>query len=234
MIAFGEVTIGTGGVARCVRCGPAVPVARGLESVRADVEALATDWSTGPGPNVVFTGFEPFAHPHLPALVEAAVSAGCQRVRLRTDAGALATPGNAEGALAAGVRQLEVVVLGDRATHDGATARQGLFDAALAGIAAFLEAAERVGEPVAVTGLVPVCPHTLAAAPAAAAVLAAAGAVAVVFDVSACSTNTLAPVHAGLETATVRGMSASVVGAPQGAVQDVVAAMPWTVLGSSR
>jgi len=164
VLEFAEVTIGQGGALRCARChsgrheSPSfVPSAEVAERI----VAIAGEWTGGPGPNIAFTGAEPFAHPELPSIVSAAVSAGAERIRLRTDAGALASGRNAAGVLAAGVRHVEAILLGgDAATHDGLTGRPGLFDAAVAGLAAFRSAACAADGPVAITGLVPVCRHS--------------------------------------------------------------------------
>ena len=128
---------------------------------------------------MLLTGPEPFAHPELPLIVSAAANAGVERIGLRTDAGALSIPGNAEGVLGAGVRHLQVVLLGGAATHDDLTGRTGLFDAAMRGVGAFRSAAQAAGACVAVTALIPACAHNVADLPAAVAALAAAGAVTV-------------------------------------------------------
>ncbi len=161
MLEFAEVTIGQGSPSPCIRCHPRdanapafLPAATVLEAVAA----VANEWRSPPGPNVAFIGPEPFAHPELPLIVSGAAAAGFERIRLRTDAGALASGGNATGVLAAGVLHIEVILLGgDAATHDRVTGRPGLFDAAHAGVAAYRAAA---AEPVAITGFVPVCRHT--------------------------------------------------------------------------
>lgn len=191
MIEFAEVDIGTGRTAACVRCGTTPE--RSLLASATILTALSTtaaSWSDGPGPNVMFVGTEPFAHPELPQLVSAAVGAGYQRIGLRTDAGALSIPGNAEGVLSAGVRHIQLVLAGgDAASHDGITARSGLFDSAMGGIAVLRQAARTAGVSVAITGLVRVCPHSLTSLPAAVAALTDAGAVAVELAVTPTVTN---------------------------------------------
>lgn len=160
MLEFAEVTIGQGAPSPCVRCHPRdanpsafMPAATVLEAAAA----IAKGWHSPPGPNVAFIGPEPFAHPELPSIVSGAAAAGFERIRLRTDAGALASGGNAAGVVAAGVLHVEVILLGgDAETHDRATGRPGLFDAARAGVAAYRAAAPRA----AVTGFVPVCKHS--------------------------------------------------------------------------
>jgi len=128
--------------------------------VLADVAEACGAWSDGPGPNVSFVGAEPFAHPELPLLVQGAVEAGCERIRLRTDAGALSAGNNAAGVFSAGVRHLEVVLLGGEAnSHDGLVGREGAFAAAKAGVSAFGAVAAAQGLHVAVTGRIPICRH---------------------------------------------------------------------------
>ena len=126
MIAFAEVSIGEAPATPCVRCAPHASAAmRPATLVLADVTAVCASWSDGPGPNVSLVGAEPFAHPELPLLVQGAVEAGCERIRLRTDAGALSAGNNAVGVLGAGVRHLEVVLLGGDAEHARRAGGQG-------------------------------------------------------------------------------------------------------------
>ena len=161
MIAFAEVSIGEAPATPCVRCEPHASAAmRSATLVLADVTAVCASWSDGPGPNVSLVGAEPFAHPELPLLVQGAVEAGCERIRLRSDAGALSAGNNAAGVLGAGVRHLEVVLLGgDPSTHDELVGRQGAFAAAMAGVSTFGSVAAAQGAHVAVTGRIPVCRH---------------------------------------------------------------------------
>ncbi len=186
MITFAEVTIGTGGVVTCGRCGRAPePSPRSLASVAEELAQIARGWSLPPGPNVSFLGFEPFMHPQLPQLIAVAADEGCERIRLRTSGAALAQAGNAEGALHAGVRHLELVLLGDPATHDRLSCREGLCAATASGAAAFTAAASSSRVDVCVAGLVPVCPHNASILPEAVAALAAMGATSVCFDARA-------------------------------------------------
>lgn len=169
MIVFHEVSIGTGGILPCVRCVGArrtLPVARPSSEVVADLRAIAEIGASDVDANVAFGGFEPFAHPELPLLIQSAQSTGFGRIRLVTDAGALAAGSNAAGALHAGVRHIEVVLLGgDAASHDALAGRAGLFDAVVSGLRAFAHAADKMGEPVALTGVIPVCKHNAEALP---------------------------------------------------------------------
>ncbi|HET6350748.1 MAG TPA: hypothetical protein VFG89_01285 [Coriobacteriia bacterium] len=158
MISFTELAIGTGGVVSCARCGPATaaePFA--ADELIAHIAALAA--SAEGDFNVVLGGFEPFRHPGLPALISACAESGARRIMLRTDAGALANPGNAEGCLAAGVRALEIELLAEGALHDALAARVGLGAAASAGTAAFRVAAASAGVDVAVFGVLQACRH---------------------------------------------------------------------------
>lgn len=243
MIAFFEVAIGDGGAAGCSECRRVARVPRPAVDVVAEVRDL-TAKRTAPGcDGIAFTGFEPFAHPALPELISTAVSAGFDRIRLRTDAGALASGGNARGALDAGVRHLEIVLLGDEATHDRLTACPGLHAAASSGAASFVAAARQAGlagGSAVLTGYVPICRHNAASAPAAVAHLAALGAVAVQIDASAASERQRDAVLAALETAAVNGIAGFVTGlrddpaadAIRAAVPSPQARAPWTAARS--
>ena len=115
MIRFAEVLVGSGGGScSCSRCHglSATPVYRPLDELVDAITALAAAWEGRPGPNVRLSGAEPFGHPALPAIVAAAVSAGCQRIAVDTDAIALRSPVNAGGALMAGVRHVRFTLLG--------------------------------------------------------------------------------------------------------------------------
>lgn len=162
MIRFAQVILGSGEAVTCASCHPRrEPSMRPAEEVLGEIAGLVASWPGGPGPNLAFVGAEPFAHPRLPQLIQAATESGCERVRLRTDGGALAVSGNAMGAFQAGVRHIELVLLGgDAATHDRLSGRPGLFDAAMVGVNSFTAAARAAGEAVAVTGYLPVCRHS--------------------------------------------------------------------------
>jgi MoaA/NifB/PqqE/SkfB family radical SAM enzyme len=166
VLEFAEVSIAEGNPAFCARCrtrdGEGVSFTSS-EAVLRSVEGVVREWPPSPGPNVAFLGAEPFAHPELPLIVSGSVTAGAERLRLRTDAGALAARGNAAGVLSAGVQHIELVLLGGSAeTHDALVGRPGLFDAARAGLSAYRAAADAASRPVAITGFVPLCRHTAA------------------------------------------------------------------------
>lgn len=198
LLRFVEVTIGAGGLPSCVRCGPVGRFApRPDAEVIADALGVIEVWDRalcGPGPNLAFVGGEPFLHPGLPGVVFASAEAGASRLRLRTSGEALSTPENATGVVHAGVRNVEIVLLGDAAAHDELSARPEGFAASSAGTDALADSARAQGVVVALTGLVPVCRHNLAFAPAAVSALSRMGASEVVLDVSS---DALAAVGAG-------------------------------------
>lgn len=211
MITFTEFVIGAGGVAPCLRCerkGGAAPAR--IDMAEMDIAAHRT---ADPGlTGVALVGFEPFAHPQLPAIIAALRAQGEERIRLRTDCGALVTPGNAEGVIAAGVRHLEAVFLSDRATHDRLTGRVGLFEAATRGARSFTAAAAVADERVVLTGYVPLCAHNVRTAAYAVAHLASLGAVAVHVDATRAKQGDEAHVIAALDTGAALGTAAFVTG----------------------
>jgi hypothetical protein len=185
MISFADVAIGDGEAVRCARCLPESAVQfREPDDVLRSVREIAQSWNVGPGPNLVLVGAEPFSHPQLPELVAGAASLGVERIGLRTDGGALAIDGNAKGAVHAGVRLIEVVLLGDQGVHDDLTGAAGGFAMARLGARAFLEAGREDGAAAALTGWIPVCRHNLAALPGTVAALAEMGAVSIELSVS--------------------------------------------------
>lgn len=216
MIHFVDIPIGHGLACACVQCGSHTEREfHAAEIVALQVGEAVGRWR-GPGPNVLFTGPEPFAHPQLPEIIASAARSGVERIALRTDAGALSMPGNAEGVLAAGVRQLQVVMLAGAAhTNDTLASRAGLFDAAKTGVANFLAAARASHTVVAVTGLIPVCAHNLVHLPATVGVLAGAGAVAVEIAVSsgvADGPESAGWIAAAIDTGLVNGVWVSATG----------------------
>ncbi len=217
MIRFVEIPLGRGSACACVRC--AAQTEReffSAEVIRGVVSDAVDAWSGGPGPNVLFTGPEPFSHPELPAIAANAAAAGIERIGLRTDAGALSIPGNAEGVLAAGVRHLQVVRLaGTAEAHDALASRPGLFDAAESGLASFLAAARTSRAAVAFTGIVPACSHNLPELPATVMALTRAGALAVEIAASPATAGTPGFedwVSAAIDTGLVNGVWVSVTG----------------------
>ena len=62
----------TGSSCSCVHCGelPAHEFVS-AEVIGSRIGGLVAKWTRGPGPNVLLTGPEPFAHPELPLIVSA-------------------------------------------------------------------------------------------------------------------------------------------------------------------
>lgn len=158
MIRFQTVSLGSGSVSPCVRCGAGASApydaSRTLGSLS---EAVAGD-SDG----VVFTGFEPFAHPSLVELIGAARGLGAPRIGVQTDGAALGVGQNAPGSIGAGVRFFEFVFLGaDAEAHDRLVGRPGAFASLNAGVGAVrrLSTADQRVFAAAVTR---VCRHNVA------------------------------------------------------------------------
>ena len=177
MIRFARINIGEGAGPTCSRCATPAPTPnfRSAEDIVAEIREVTEAWTAPVGPNVVFGGFEPFSHPELPALINAARLAGVTRVCLETDGGALAQPVNAHGAFRSGVRHLRVRTLGIGREADELAGRPGLSAGAVSGIHAFLQAATEAEDKVAVAAVIPVCVHNVALLPSTVAALADAG-----------------------------------------------------------
>jgi MoaA/NifB/PqqE/SkfB family radical SAM enzyme len=239
MINFVEIALGSGVACSCARCH--TPPAReffSAEVVGSRIASVVAEWADGPGPNVLLVGPEPFAHPELPGIVASAAASGCERIGMRTDAGALSIPGNAEGVLGAGVRHLQVVVLGGQDAHDRLADRPGLFDAASQGVRAFIAAARHGGVRVAVTGIVPVCAHNVPELPAAVAALASAGAVAVEIAVQPAAAQVRGFsdwLASAIDTGTVNGLWVTVTGleAPRVPRSALHAVSPFSTSGGA-
>jgi molybdenum cofactor biosynthesis enzyme MoaA len=167
MVRFVSIDVGEGRAHGCARCAARSSAAyHSVDTVREAVERAFAGWDASPGPNVLLTGPEPFAHRELPALVSACVQAGAERVAIETDGGALSVEPNANGVLHAGVRQLLVRVLAtDDSLADRLSAVPGTARAAEAGVRAFLAGAAAGDITVAVTAVVPVCSHNLVSLP---------------------------------------------------------------------
>jgi MoaA/NifB/PqqE/SkfB family radical SAM enzyme len=186
-LRFATISLGSGGLPSCARCTPPGSVdQRTGWAVIAEALAIIESWdraALGPGPNLSFGGAEPFSHAELPRIITTAAEAGASRLRLTTSAEALSVPGNAAGVVHAGVRHLEIQLLGDGVGHDDLTGRRGAFAAMVRGARGFSEAAGAQGAAVALTGRVVVCRHNLESVPAAVAALAELGAREVVLEV---------------------------------------------------
>lgn len=208
MLTFELVRIGDGGRARCAACGGAsgTAVYRSLIEVTQDIEA-AIERSQSPGPDILLGGADAFGHPELPAIVAAAVHAGAARIALDTDGGALATGGNAAGAMHAGVRHV----------------RLGFGDPrrALAGAKAWAAAAGASGVDTVSTCRIEVCRHNAPELAQAIADLAAAGVAGVVLVVQGVRVDeaTARCLVAACDTGMVNGIWVEVVG-PDGALPD--------------
>lgn len=234
MIGYHRVLIGEGGTASCSACmrGSGAPhMFRPVEDIVREVALVGGETPVPDG--VLFTGCEPFSHPHLPRIVDAARQAGIERVCLRTDAGALSRSDNARGALAAGVTHIDVVLVADSEDHDRLTGIRGLASACASGVLAFKEAAEATGRRVAVTGRVPLCRHNVHLAAHAVARLAALGAVAVCLDTTHVRPGDLAHVSAALDTAAVNGVHAWADG-PSQALSRTSSIAPWREVAVSH
>ncbi len=177
MIRFEDIAIGAGGGSRCRRCGVASAERsfRGFDEIAAEIAAVVGAWDASPGPNVLFTGAEPFAHDALPPLIAQARAAGVKRIGLVTDGGSLGFGDNAVGAVHAGVRHVVVRSVGLGEAADGRAARPGLSAAVLAGIRAFVEAAKHAETTVATSAEVAVCRHNSDELPAIVAAFGEAG-----------------------------------------------------------
>jgi hypothetical protein len=154
-----------------------VPCRRGAEEqtetlfdtpeVLAVLLAAIESWSGGPGPNVAFTGAEPFHHPALEELISAAARAGAQRVRLDTDGAALCEDSVAHRVIDAGVRHVRFPLLGSTAElHDALIGRPGAFAATVRGVRWFADVARELGQAVQLSARVPVCHRNLKDLPA--------------------------------------------------------------------
>jgi hypothetical protein len=186
-LRFAEVPLGSGGFPSCTRCtSPEAFAPRPAADVIAEALEAIESWdhaTLGPGPNIVFAGAEPFSHPELPSVIFAAAEAGASRISLRTSGEALSLAENAAGVIHAGVRHVEVVLLGDGDHHQLVTGRPGSFAAISQGVRALADAAREQHVSVAVSGRVPVCRHNLEHVPAAVAALSELGASEVVLEV---------------------------------------------------
>jgi pyruvate-formate lyase-activating enzyme len=178
VIRFADVALGTGGEVRCSRCHgePQAASYRPADDVAAEVAMVCARWEGRPGPNVAFTGAEPFGHPELPMLVAAAKEARCRRLCLDTDAVALRSQQNAGGSLMAGVRHLRWTLLGGTpGLHDALVGTPGALEASGEGVRSFLSTAAAEEIAVSVTAVVPVCRHNAHDLPAAAGLAVDAG-----------------------------------------------------------
>lgn len=185
MLRFANIVLGESGAPRCVRCHRAeAETLRDASSILLAIAEAASTWPGGPGPNISFTGAEPFHHPALFDLLDASVKAGASRIRLESDAHALTTVETVERALRSGVRHLTVPLLGSTAElHDSLTGRRGSLENTIAGARSFIDAALKNNMRVHVTVRVPVCRHNLRDTPEIVTLAAKTGANAVLLTI---------------------------------------------------
>lgn len=186
MLEFVEVALGKGGGVACGRCRAGeAPHYRQTFEILAEVQAACDAWGSVPGPNVALGGPEPFGHRELRQLLDGAVAAGVKRLRLDTDATALADPGIASAIVEAGVRHIRVTLLGGSGElHDGLCGERGAFERSLAGMHAYTAAAAGAGAKTALSARVPVCRHDCHELPGAVLAAVEAGARYVLLDIA--------------------------------------------------
>lgn len=218
MIECAYIPLARGSRIPCTACAP-VPATlehRPAEEIIIDVRRAVAGMAATPGPAILLGECEPFSHPELVSIVTQSVAAGVRRLGLRSDASALTRGDNASGAISAGVRRLDVTLLGgDESAHDRLYGRPGSFAVALAGMQAFREVGERMAVPVVLTGSVPVCRHVVTGIPAIVERFARSGAssVELVFeDPSIADTGTVKTIIAACETGIVNGVWVSIRG----------------------
>ncbi len=142
-------------------------------------------------------------------MLQEIASAGVRRLGVTTGGAAICSEENAAGAIGAGVRSIEVILLGgDPYTHDTLTGAPGSFDTSLAGIARFKNAAQQAGVRVVVRGRSRICRHNQDDVPQIVCTLAEAGASVVTLDIDrAVSRGRLRPLlEAAIETGIVYGV----------------------------
>lgn len=168
MLRFSDIVLGTGGEVACRRCqAVAAEAFRNANVVKRDIERVSRAWSGRPGPNLAFTGAEPFRHPAIAELFESAVAEGAERIRVDSDATALRSAEAADAALRQGLRHLRFTLLGSsHALHDALAGTSASFAETLEGVGVFARVAEESHLPVYVSARVPVCRHNLKDLPA--------------------------------------------------------------------
>ncbi len=184
MIRFETIMLGEGEALSCRRCTTAKPSSEytPVVEVKQRITDVLDDAKAG---GVLLAGPEPMGHPALPEIVRFAASAGAARIGMRTAASAFAHGENARGAIATGLRFVEVPLAGaDAVEHDARVLAPGAFEGTWAGVTRLRDAATALGEQVVVRGRVDVCAHTVASLPAMVAVFAQWGASSVVLECS--------------------------------------------------
>ena len=223
MLHFAEIPLGSCGNRTCRRChGADGQVLRAAAEVLADIERAVAAWSIGPGPNVAFTGIEPFDHPELTTLIRAAASKGARRIRIDSNAHAIATPATARAAVEAGVRHLQFGLLGSTAElHDSLAGDPGAFERTLAGVHAFAREAGAAGANIQVSARIDACRHNARDLPAMVAAAVRAGASYVRLSVAGGGLNVSAApyIEAACDTGMVHATWVAVEGVPREAAR---------------
>ena len=185
MLKFVDIVLGQSGSPRCTRChSVGAETLRDAQGILENMRQAVNAGAGSSGVNFSFTGAEPFHHPALFELLDAAAAAGASRMRLVSDAHALVDPETAERALRSGVRHLEFALLGSTAElHDSLTGRRGSFEDTLAGAESFINVALKGTTRVHVTARVPVCRHNLHDTPEIVTLAAKTGASAVLLTI---------------------------------------------------
>ena len=219
MLRFEEISLGESELLRCGRChGAGTETIRDAAAIIEDIDRATDSWPGGPGPNLAFSGVEPFRHPRLAGILAAAVEAGATRIRLDSDATALSAPDASRLAIDSGVRHLQFELRGSAASlHDPLAGGAGAFDATLRGVAEFTRVAKELGCPIQISARVPVCPHNLRDLPGIVGAASKAGAsfVRLVIEEPALNMLTAAPwVEAACDTGIVRATWVQVEGVP--------------------
>ncbi len=177
VLTFIRIPLGTGNTVACTRCAVHAPVPVVHRAVGEVVSAVTAALAAAPTSGVMFTGPEPFSHPSLPAIIGSAITAGAERIGVVTSAAALAYGENAAGSIGAGLRFIEVPLLGpDADSHDLLARSMGAFESTREGVARFRAAADAAGTRVAVRGTIEVCAHTVSQLSAAVVTFASWGA----------------------------------------------------------
>jgi MoaA/NifB/PqqE/SkfB family radical SAM enzyme len=180
-------------------------------------------WREQPGPNLEFSGAEPFGHPQLFDILRCSTDAGAQRIRIESDCAALAIPETAARTIESGVRHLQLVMRGsDEASHRALHGQESSLRATLNGASAFNEVAHELGTRVHLCARVPVCRHNLHDLPAIVVTAAKAG---ISFVRLVLEDETLSPwdaaqwIEAACDTGIVHAAWVEVEGVPYGAAE---------------
>lgn len=161
MLTFKDIALGAGERrdTHCALCASHAQTPADASSVNVRLEKACAS-QDGHFDGVMFTGFEPFAHPQLVGFIAQARQLGAPRIALLTDGGALSSFPNAAGSIEAGVRIFEIPLLGAQARgHDRLSQKAGLFDALVQGIGNVCSIAEQTSASVMLVARIELCPH---------------------------------------------------------------------------